>query len=235
LKTLKKIIREFLSKSLLFLGELFLLASYKKTIYRYHAYQPLPELKMSPRKRGDSTISRWEAIEKCLTTDMKSAKDVGANLGYFLFRLQEKGIFALGVESEQKPVEISQLAQRKFQLEGLAFSKLVVAPKNIKSLPTTDITISTAVWHHWIRDYGYEEALKMLGSLWNSTQKIMFFESGEDSEIYSLDIKKPPGDWVREQLEKICNDSKIIELGKFKGADNKKNNLKRSLFAVYRN
>ena len=53
----KKIVRIFFSNLLYNFGEFILLLSYKISIFKYQAYQPVSELKISSPKRNDRAIS----------------------------------------------------------------------------------------------------------------------------------------------------------------------------------
>lgn len=74
----------------------------------------------------------------------------------------------------------------------------------------------------------------MLRMIWRKTRHVMFFESGEDTEIHRLGITGKPADWVRSQLELTCPDATIRVIGEFDRGAHQKIRQTRTLFAVYR-
>jgi SAM-dependent methyltransferase len=215
-------------------GEWLVYNAQRLSPYKFRSYQPMPWIGLTTRKRDASTLARWEAIESNLDITHGSVMDIGCNLGYFILRLAEKGFYGIGIDTEYGNVKIAQYAQRKAGIENAAFSNMSVTPGNVEVLPEVDVLIFFSVWHHWIVAYGLEKALEMLSIIWGKTRHVMFFESGEDTEIQILQITEEPAHWVRTRLEQACPDGTISVIGKFSRGTHMKEEQKRTLFAVYR-
>ncbi len=70
--------------------------------------------------------------------------------------------------------------------------------------------------------------------LWEKTDNILFFETGEGTELRLLDIDLDPARWVEQQLSELCPGGSIKILGGFDRGKHKKIKQDRSLFAVIR-
>jgi len=195
-------------------------------------YQPLPWIGMKSFKRDDSTFQRWEAIKNEIKIKNGSAIDIGSNLGFFTLRMSEMGFYAIGIDMQHGFKVISEYVQKKAGIGNAAFSTMKLTPNNVASLPHVDVMIFLSVWHHWIKHFGYDDAKRMFKILWNKTNHIMFFESGEDSEIKRLNIKEEPSTWIKKELETICVGGTIKILGAFDKGAHKKKRKTRTLFAV---
>lgn len=204
--------------------------------YRYQAYQPLPWIGKGSKKRDESSVSRLELVNSFLEfkEPTKTMKDIGSNLGYFVFSFAERGCFGIGLEVQRENVEIAQFVQRSVAIENVAFANFNLTSQTSPNLPSTNVTIFFSVWHHLVVFQGYDAAIKMLKDVWASTDKVLFFESGEDSEIAALNISEPPRDWLRSVLEECCPSSKIQVLGTTSMGEHKATDKGRTLFAVER-
>jgi len=74
----------------------------------------------------------------------------------------------------------------------------------------------------------------MLEVIWSKTEHVMFFESGEDSEIKLLNIKGNPEDWLEKELQKLKGSPRIEKIGKFPKREEKGIHKTRTLFAIYK-
>lgn len=193
-------------------------------IFPYFPYQPLPWLGLKSALRAESTIKRWNAIEKCLKTEtVDSAMDIGCNVGFFCFSLAEKGIPTLGVEADERVLRIARYAARKINTSAVSFLNMHVSPENVRLLPSVDVVTVMSVWHHWCGSYGFEEATKLLGTIWSKSQKLMFFESGQRDIMgadglpkYGLPKMEPsPKEWFTRYLDKTCIGGRVYHVGDF--------------------
>jgi 2-polyprenyl-3-methyl-5-hydroxy-6-metoxy-1,4-benzoquinol methylase len=215
-------------------GEWLIYNAQRFSPYKFRAYQPMPWIGLKTRKRDESTLLRWQAIEENLDIESGTAMDIGSNLGHFVLRLAEKGFYSIGIDMAYGNVKIAQYVQRKAGIENAAFSVMAVTPDNASLLPAVDVLVFFSVWHHWITAYGLENASEMLRVIWGKTRHVMYFETGEDTEIKHLKITGKPVDWVRSQLELACPNATIKVIGEFDRGTHQRIKLARTLFAVYR-
>jgi SAM-dependent methyltransferase len=202
------------------IGEYLVIKSLKLEIERRGVdYQPMPWLGWKSAARSDGTLSRFAAIEKVLTdANIREGVvlDVGSHTGYFSLALAERGFFAYGVESSNSRVYLSFLASQR--LRG-AFCPvaLKVARNNVEWLPSSDVTLCLSVWHHWVRNYGLDDATAILSSVFRKTRRFVFFDAGETEmgERYNLPYS-PSADaakYLEDYLRSMPNVATVRRLG----------------------
>ena len=126
--------------------------------------------------------------------------------------------------------------------ENETFCQFIADPKSIKFLPTTDATLLLSIWHHWVFHFGLDEATNMLKETWKKTEKVLFFESGEEEVAEEFKLHLPSNikfsDWLNNYLSETLEGSKINVIsihkaGLYSHYNNK--NHGRSLFCISRN
>jgi len=142
------------------------------------------------KSRKQATEKRWELIEEHLSEDDRSLLDIGCNAGMFTKRAAKKGIFSVGVDRfPEKYSSTKKFAGKEFiEGENIGFLQLSIDPKNIELLPRYDVVLLLAVYHHWYREFGKENAEEML-KYFRGAEKI-FFEPPSRSSMYVRDNEK---------------------------------------------
>jgi len=204
-------------------------------------YQPLPWVGINKAHiRGSATIERWNAIKDHLD-GVSSLKDIGCCVGYFCHKAaSEYGIQTIGIDLNDRFLRIARyVASHIDHSEYEVFYRQEISPVTIGTLPKTDATILFSVWHHWVCDYGLEEATSMLQNVWSNTGEVMFFESGEEEtkEEFHLPFNKNASVWLKEYLLQSLPDSQVEVLGKFEAGNYghyKLKKYKRSVFSITR-
>src|SRR3954463_15312950 len=146
-------------------------------------YQPLPWDEGRTAKRDRATRERWDAIERFLSESQlkpESALDLGCNIGFFSFSLAKAGIPTLGVEMDPRYFRIASYAAARMNDRPVTFLNLAVDYRTIRLVPTVDLTVLLAVWHHWVRNDGLDGASALLREVWRHTNRALIFESGEN-------------------------------------------------------
>ncbi|AVZ71259.1 hypothetical protein SLUN_02440 [Streptomyces lunaelactis] len=201
-------------------------------------YQPVPGLPVRKAKRAVGSRSRWAAMEPVVERlGVKSAMDVGANVGYFPIMLASRGVPSVALESVPKYVRTTTTAVRRNQLDNVAVMELELRADTLDLLPATDCTLVLSLWHHLVRNQGLDTATYLLRELWARTGKVMFFDSGEDEmpESFGLPRMLPTPDvWLREYLQENCAGARIEHLGRHRAFDAAGLPTDRALFAVIR-
>ncbi|MCC6947658.1 MAG: hypothetical protein IT539_07815 [Bradyrhizobiaceae bacterium] len=153
-------------------------------------YHPMPWFGRATAQRSEGTLSRLSTIETEL--EKRSIRDgvvldIGSHFGFFSLKLAEKGFFVYGAESIRERVFFSFLAAHrlKYNFNPIA---LKIDRSNVSWLPGSDITLCLSVWHHWVRNFGLDNATEILAEVARKTKRVMFFDSGEGEmgERYSL-------------------------------------------------
>ncbi|MFK4227601.1 hypothetical protein [Streptomyces sp. NPDC019890] len=201
-------------------------------------YQPVPGLPVRKAKRAVGSRSRWVAMEPVIERlGVKSAMDVGSNVGYFPIMLASRGVPSVALESVPKYVRTTTTAVRRNQLDNVAVMELELRPDTLGLLPATDCTLVLSLWHHLVRNQGLDTATDLLRELWARTGKVMFFDSGEDEmpESFGLPRMVPtPDAWLSEYLQETCAGGRIEHLGRHRAFDAAGLPTDRALFAVIR-
>jgi hypothetical protein len=170
--------------------------------------------------------------------DVQSAVDIGANIGWFVFAFDALGIPAVGVEREARSVRIALYArQRTPQPSRASFLVLDLDPTTLRFVPPADCVVCLSVWHHFVRDVGLEPATRMLRGIWERTNKVLFFETGENEMPLSWGLPRMEPDsatWLTSYLEETCTGSRIVHLGRHDAGLDGATTAMRNLFAIVR-
>jgi hypothetical protein len=199
-------------------------------------YQPVSDAPAKgPAKRVSGTLSRWEAMEPLIEElGVRSAVDVGCNVGWFVRNLAVRGIPAVGVEGHPPLYRTAMYTARKAGEGRMAVLPLQVTPETVSLVPHAECTIFLAVWHHLVRHQGLEAADAVLSALWRATGTVLFFETGEDREMpeyYRLPAMTPDSrTWIESHLEQTCRMGTVRHLGLHASSPT----YSRNLFAVVR-
>lgn len=202
-------------------------------------YQPLPWVGIHKAKiRGEATVDRWKAISPLLINN-KSLKDVGCCVGYFCHMATETySINTIGIDINDRYLRIANFT-KSHVLNGHneIFLNLKIDINTVEMLPQTDATILFSLWHHWVYTYGIDKATEILIKIWNKTNKILFFESGEEEtkEEFKLPFNENAKEWLFNYLTKNLSNAKIEKLGEFSAGNYphyKLKQVKRTVFAL---
>ena len=205
-------------------------------------YQPLPWLHYETARRGEGTKARWKAIEASLEGQtIRSAMDIGCNIGYFCFSLAEAGIPTVGIEVDERALRIARYTARKLGQKNVAFENLTVSQQTLAILPQVDAVLLLSVWHHWVHLHGLDVATEMLAGVWGKCQQNFYFETGEGEMPAEFGLPKmepTPEEWLKQYLTETCVGGRVEVLGKFKAfgveGDEQKDIAYRTLLVVRR-
>jgi len=179
-------------------------------------YHPLPWMGLMEAKRGNGSPIRLNYVINKISHIKGSVFDFGSAEGYFSISLAEKGFHVLGLEASKSRYDISKLVAEILDIKNVSFLNIKVDEKILINFPSFDYTICFAVWHHWVRYFGFNSAEKMLKILWDKTTKFMFFETGLEELPDEYGMPKIEGnndEWLINYLKKTLPNSKVIILG----------------------
>jgi hypothetical protein len=169
---------------------------------------------------------------------VRSAVDVGANIGWFVFAFDRLGIPAIGVERESRALRIALYARARTPHRSQAgFLALPLDRASAQFVPPADCVVFLSVWHHLVRDFGLPDATAILGTLWEKTAKVLFFETGESEmpEAWGLPAMEPtPREWLERYLAESCPGSRVVALGEHDAGLGAPGQVMRTLLAVVR-
>jgi hypothetical protein len=184
-------------------------------------YQPAPWVGISSARRAEATESRWEAIGAVLDRfPPGSAMDLGSQVGYFTFRLAERGYLTLGVENGRRSLAAARLMRQASGIEGASFREMKLDGTTASQLPVVDVTLFLSLWHHLCRFDGFDAARVVLTEVLTRTRQVCFFETGQSDEQYMKwasalpDMKPDVREWI-EGLLLECGARRVEHLGTF--------------------
>ena len=202
-------------------------------------YQPLPWLGVEKARRDAGSRSRLDAIVGRLDSigGVRTALDVGANVGWFSINLVQRGIQVVAVEQDAKYYRPMLHARARLRLDDLSVMVLGVDDRTVQMLPSADATLFLSVWHHVVRHRGLEAASAVLRALWDRTSRVLFFETGAaelPSEWGLPKLEPTPREWLVAYLERTCSQGKVGFLGMHPALSPSGDAVQRELFAVER-
>jgi hypothetical protein len=201
-------------------------------------YQPIGALPGRVAKRADGSRTRWEVIDPVVRElGVRTAVDIGAAEGYFSIQLGALGVTTVALESAPPNQRTALLAVRRSRLENVGLLAFEVRDDTVEMIPPADCTLFLSVWHHLVRDNGFELATSLTRRIWEHTGKVMFFDTGEDEMPASFGLPAMTPDartWLEGYLADTCPGADVRHLGAHDAFDADGRHTRRNLFAVVR-
>ena len=147
-----------------------------------------------------------------------------------------RGSFVIGIEKNIPEFLYSSALASTLSLSNLSFYRLKVDTATIESFPKTDVVLCLSIFHHWVKQYGVDNALIMLRSACSKAQTAFVFDTAQPEELDTqwppyLSFMKPSGpEWINDYLLS-CGFSTVHNVGEFKTSISSAN---RSLFIALR-
>lgn len=126
---------------------------------------------------------RWELLRERISDTDQSVLDIGCAEGHLTARFAESGLMSIGVERQFHTVSAARRSNK--EVPRLGFLQYEITPDSVNSLPKVDIILLLTVYHHWVREYGWEQAEEMLQSLQKKCGTLFF-------EMPDQEIDRPP-------------------------------------------
>jgi len=196
-------------------------------------YQPNPFLE---RDLKDDTCrlcsDRFETVSKLLPdVSQPTVMDIGCNIGYFIFKMSERGGFGIGFDIGRNEIMAARAIACINKVNNVGFSQFNVTPETVEALPSVDVTFCLSIFHHWVRYYGLKGATRIMNTIFEKTNVIVF-ETGQSDEVSMSWAEQlafmgnDPKEWVQKFLIELGFD-KVLYAGKF---DTSVSDVKRNLF-----
>jgi SAM-dependent methyltransferase len=185
-------------------------------------YQPLPEVGITvDRSSTERTLDRWAKIEPTVPPGPLSVLEIGCNVGFFSVKMAQRGCFVTSLDNTFYSTLLFHI-KTTLDLQNLATTDMFLTPSNVHTLPRYDCTFLLSVFHHWCVAYRSDAALAMLDTLYERTNRILYFETGQPdtaSERYRSRLPEmvpTPLAWM-ESYFKERGAVEVRELGFFRG------------------
>lgn len=153
----------------------------KIIINNHNFYQDNTNKNKKSRKETDVRI---KMIKKKLISDkIKNLIDIGSAEGNFLKLASSLGIFALGIEADERRYLVSNYHEnfKDYKNYGVIFNELSM--KFVKNLPEVDSIIYLSVHHHILATHGLKKGEILIKELFRKAKKNFFFETAFSNEI----------------------------------------------------
>lgn len=126
---------------------------------------------------------RYQAFSAFIPKDQFfSVLDIGCNQGYFLFRIAPHAGVCIGFEKAYNEVMYARSLAAVHRVKNVLFMDYMITPHNVAAIPAADIIICLSVFHHWVRDFGENNAIDMLRMTMNHCRRYFIFETGQYEE-----------------------------------------------------
>ena len=164
-------------------------------------------------------VDRWDAMKPHLPEKTGAVLDIGCNIGYFSLKCGELGHFAYGVDYHRYNILICTSIKHHTQSKNALFMRHFIDLDFLQKMPKFDTIINLSVFHHWVKQFGFEVAEEMMIVLGQKCNCLVF-ETGQSDEIGSqwpevlYFMGNDPEIWIRTFLKKI-GFSDVAAAGKF--------------------
>jgi hypothetical protein len=163
-----------------------IIVNYIRIRNKTELYQPTYNIKnlllMRPNLEKRSSDDRVKVIQDNMPEIPGSYLDVGSQLGYFVFKMSEKGFLSYGIEANPVSCLYASNVANLNGIKNTSFLNLALDIDSVDSLPEFDVISILSVYHHMVYFFGKNEADKVLGKLIGKCRKRFFFETGEYEE-----------------------------------------------------
>lgn len=207
-------------------------------------YQPLPFVGIDDAHRSAGSQTRLREIKNTLDKlgiRNGSVADYGCNVGYFSISLGIEGFTSYGIERDLVALDTAYTASKMVGASFCPINKDITI-ETIRLMPKTDASICLSLWHHWVKEFGMEDATSILKTLWENTNCVLFFDTGETEmpPEYNLPfMNSDPKEWLLSYFEENLHPEEIIWLGQHKafapGKFKENEHIDRNLFAIVKN
>lgn len=155
--------------------------SQKIIIRNFNFYQNSGNKYKGSRKETDTRV---KVIKKKLISDnIKNLIDLGSAEGRFLKLASSLGIFAMGVEADERRYLVSNYNKNfeDYKNFGVIFNEISL--KFLKNVPQVDSIIYLSIHHHILASTGIKIGNEILKELFKKVKKSLFFETAMNDEF----------------------------------------------------
>lgn len=147
-------------------------------------YQPNPFSSTQPEgQSARSCIDRFNSFSALLPSDEPLCTlDIGCNLGYFTFRMSERGGMCIGLDLGRNEISVARALAARHRVPNVAFCQYEVTADSAAALPAVDVVICLSVFHHWVRKFGFSEARRVMEVVAARATRYLVFETGQHDE-----------------------------------------------------
>lgn len=154
----------------------------KKTELYQPTYNPNKYFIFRSNLKKRKSDDRLSMIYKNLPEKHGSYLDVGSQLGYFVFKISEKGYMSSGIESNSTSFFYATSLSRLNKIKNVSFFNFSLDKNTVDLLPEYDVISILSVYHHMVYFFGKKDADETIKKLVSKCRKTFFFETGEYQE-----------------------------------------------------
>lgn len=174
-------------------------------------YNPRSLRYVRPQAKWRSCEDRIDVIRGNVDLSrVGSYLDLGSQLGYFVFRLCEinPGMIGHGMEMHDATSQYASAVAIVNDVPNVGFSNVKLTAASVKRLPCYDMISFLSVWHHIVHFDGFEDADRIMRTLYVKCNEYFVFETGQPDEhgYYWSESLRFMGDQPEQWLEKYLKD-----------------------------
>jgi SAM-dependent methyltransferase len=115
---------------------------------------------------------RLALLDEAVPEDADSLLDLGCAEGHLTAEFADRGLFSIGVERQAHVVASARRSNAGHP--NLGFLQYEITPETIDTLPQFEVVFLLTVYHHWVNEFGWEDAEAMLRSLGSTCDTLVF-------------------------------------------------------------
>jgi len=119
------------------------------------------------------------------TLGIRSVVDLGCNIGFYPYKFSELGVRSVGVDNRKEFITIANILRRRYSCDA----EYVYEDINdfLNQCGNFDMVIYLSTHQHVVKNRGEVYALYLLRRIFRKTNKILFFETGEQHNPWYSD------------------------------------------------
>lgn len=168
--------------------------------------------------KGRNSYKKLEALRAHMPSGVQTVLDIGSNNGFFSIHLALEGYDVIGYEPVTDFVRGATQVCERMGVGNAAFIARGMDIGNSRRLFHADATLVLSVFHNWVKQSSFTDALTILSNIWAHTRNAMFFELADtvdNTYIAGFDTMPRMGSTVQECTDFIAREI----LGKLEGAE----------------
>lgn len=201
-------------------------------VHDIELYQPVERLEVRNWPKVRNCQDRYNMMINFIKNKIKkgSVLDLACSYGWFLSKFKEKGFKVLGIDRDEKAIEIARLI---YGLNDSELETIKIEDFFKKNTQQFDIVLFLSILHHYAIGKEKGEVIEILKNLDKITGKILFLDTGQNHEQwFKENLKEWDENYIVNLIKQNTSFKEVIPLGKDNDNTGKyKNNYARTLFA----
>lgn len=149
---------------------------------------------------------RWKFIRRNIDDSHESFLDIGCAAGFFCAKAAEMGLDVVGIDVNEE-----RIAKARESCPSGSFRRMDLDVNSIQDIPDSDVTLCLAVHHHWVSAYGWSKSEKMLSTVMEKSELLIYEPPGHMRIHPTLDEELPMEEYYREVLTQVDSRIRVVD------------------------